>query len=198
MKPYTFIFVGRSGAGKGTQLELLKKYITEKNGLPNYEFIMGGAFRDFMKNDGYAQKITRDIINSGNLMPDFITISLFTNGLLNNLTPEHNLFIDGIPRSVPQSEAVMANLEFFQRQNPIIIDIAISTEEATKRMMSRGRADDTEIGIKARFAFYDKYVLPAVAYIKEKSGFTYLEINGERSIEEIHADIITQLSALEK
>ena len=41
-KPQTFIFVGRSGSGKGTQIELLQKYIKEQMPeIGSYLFVMG-------------------------------------------------------------------------------------------------------------------------------------------------------------
>jgi adenylate kinase len=194
--PLTFIFVGRSGSGKGTQSGLLQKYISEHTADSfNYSFDMGTAFRTFMALDGYPQTVAREIINTGNLMPDFMTITLFTNALLENLK-DQNLFIDGIPRSVAQVDAVMHAMMYFKRINPIIIDISISSPEARGRMLARARADDTDASIASRFAFYENTVLPAVKYLREKSGYTYFEFDGERSIEEIHQDIVARLKPL--
>lgn len=54
-KSQTFIFVGRSGSGKGTQLELLKKYLSS-----NYKntaiksIVMGEYFPIIFKKDGFS------------------------------------------------------------------------------------------------------------------------------------------------
>lgn len=193
-KTYTFIFVGRSGSGKGTQIDLLKKYITELNSeIGTYSFVMGDTFRSFMKDEGYAQNAIRNLVNNGNLVPDSITNSMFASQLLNNLKSDQHLYIDGIPRSPRQAEFVIEVIKFYNRSNPIIINIEVSKEEVTKRMLLRGRPDDTKEAITGRLNFYKENVTPAVNILKDKSGFIYIEVNGERSIEEIHFDLINKL-----
>ena len=192
-KPYTFIFVGRSGSGKGTQIKLLQEYIQKNLGGESYYFVMGDTFRNFMKDDGYAQVKIRETINGGNLIPDLITNSLFVSDILHGLKENQHLFIDGIPRSQIQSEAVIDILNFYNRKDAIMIDIAVSKDEVRNRMLSRKRPDDTEKAIDGRLAFYEKDVVPAVEYLKEKSGYKYIEIDGMPTIEEIHKDIINKL-----
>ncbi len=197
MKPKTFIFVGRSGSGKGTQLELLEKFLAGENkDIGAQSFVMGNIFREFMKGEGYAQERAREIINGGNLMPDFITISLFTKALLEKIQSHEHAYIDGFPRSIPQAQAVIDAMSYFKRESPVIIDIDVSEEEVKKRMLKRGRPDDTEEGIASRFAFYNREVVPAVEFLKEKSGFNYIKIDGERSVEAIHEDLKNHIIAL--
>lgn len=193
-KTYTFIFVGRSGSGKGTQIDLLKKYITELNPkIIAYSFVMGDTLRSFMEGHGYAQDVIRNTINKGNLIPNLISDSLFISQLLHNLKSNEHLYIDGIPRSPSQVDAVIEIIKFYNRSNPIIINIEIGREESEKRMLLRGRADDTKEAIRGRLKFYEDNVARAINALKEKSGFVYLEINGERNIKEIHKDIIDRL-----
>ncbi len=196
-KPYTFIFVGRSGSGKGTQIKLLQEYIQKNVGGESYYFVMGDTFRNFMKDDGYAQEKIRKIINEGgNLVPSLVTNSLFVSDILHGLKENQHLFIDGIPRSQIQSEAVIDILNFYERTNAIIVDVSVSRDEVRKRMLSRKRADDTEKVIDGRLAFYEKDVVPAVEYLKEKSGYKYIEIDGMPTIPEIHKDIISKLAII--
>lgn len=196
-KSKTFIFVGKSGSGKGTQVELLKKYM--KSTYPNlgeYGLAMGDILRSFIKSEGYAQEKIRNIINSGNLAPDVISSSLWILSLLSSLKENDNLYIDGIPRSPYQSDIVASVLEFYNRSNAIIINIEVSDSEVEKRMITRNRPDDNKESIASRLKFYEDTVVSAINHLKEKSGFHYLEINGERSIEEIHNDIISRLKTL--
>ena len=196
-KIQTFIFTGRSGSGKGTQIDLLKKYISDLDPESGtYSFVMGDAFRNFMKEDGYAQNAIKGYVNSGHLVPDAITNGLFVSQLLNNLKDNQHLYIDGIPRSPSQSQIVIDVIKFYNRSNPIIINIEVEKEEVKKRMLLRARIDDTEVAISERLKFYEDNIVPAISILKEKSGFTYLEINGERSVEEIHLDLISQLKNL--
>jgi len=79
MKSKTYIFIGRSGCGKGTQLELLKGYLSKKYpeiGIKSV--IMGDIFREFFKKEGYVQDIARDITTKqGKFQPNFLTNALF-------------------------------------------------------------------------------------------------------------------------
>ncbi len=197
MTPKTFIFAGRSGSGKGTQIQLLKKYMTEQNPeTGSYLFVMGETLRTFMKDEGYAQETIRSIINGGNLVPSVISGSLFVANLLHNLKEKDTLFIDGIPRSATQSDIMISILDFYKRKDTFIINIEVTPEEVEKRMLLRGRPDDTHEGITARLAFYESTVIPAITHLKDASGFTYIEINGNRSIEEIHLDLVSKLKGV--
>lgn len=196
-KPQTFIFSGISGSGKGTQIALLKKYI--QNRFPDngeYSFVMGDTLRSFMKDDGYAQKVVRSIVNDGKLLPDFITNSLFVSSVLHNLHHDDTLYIDGIPRSTIQSDTIISTLLFYGRKDVFIINIEVSPEEVAKRMKLRNRPDDTEEAIAQRISYYKENVIPAILHLKEKSGFTYIELDGERAIEEIHVDLVNKLKNL--
>lgn len=197
MTPKTFIFSGISGSGKGTQIELLKKYIKENMSEHHeYSFVMGEVLRSFIKKEGYAQEMIRETMNKGELIPDYVSGGLFVTSLLNDLHHDDHLFIDGIPRSVVQSDIIMSMLKFYNRQNVFIINIEISASEAEKRMLLRKRPDDTKEAIVERVKFYNTEVAPAIQYLKEKSGFSYIEIDGERSIETIHVDLVNRLKEL--
>ena len=70
MNPKTFIFFGRSGCGKGTQADLLIKYL--KNVDPGNKVIYvetGAKLREFIKGNGLSQKITAKIMAEGGLLP---------------------------------------------------------------------------------------------------------------------------------
>lgn len=193
-KPQTYIFIGISGSGKGTQINLLKKHIAKINeGIGSYSFVMGDTLRSFMKDDGYAQNVIKEITNQGLLVPDLITNSLFVSELLSKLNPNEHLFIDGIPRSVDQAKAIIEFMNFYNRSDVVIINIEVGQDEAKKRMLLRKRPDDTEDSISERFNFYTNNVLPAIEYLKEKSDFKYVLIDGEKTIEEIHLDILKSL-----
>lgn len=193
-KPQTFIFIGRSGSGKGTQIELLKKYISGLNSdIDTHSFVMGDAFRSFMKEEGYAQNVIRGLVNNGILVPDSIASSLFVSQLLHNLKSNEHLYIDGIPRTPIQAETVIEIIKFYDRYNPVIINIEVSKEEVEKRMLLRARPDDTKEAIFERLKFYDENIIPAINVLKEKSGFTFVNINGEDTPDNIQAEIIKKI-----
>ena len=67
-------------------------------------------------------------------------------------------------------------------------------EEATRRNLARGRADDTPKGIEKRFDEYINKVVPAMNYFKDKENYKIYTINGEQTVENVHKDIIKALN----
>ncbi len=44
--------------------------------------------------------------------------------------------------------------------------------------------------IERRLDWYDNNVLPAIEFFRTKPEYTFIEINGEQSIEKTHSDIL--------
>jgi adenylate kinase len=194
-KPYTFIFFGTVGSGKGTQVELLKKYLTEHNISDDVVSTSTGVeYRKLIESGNYTGTIVKETVEKGHLQPDFLTISLFTDILIDSMK-ENTIFIsDGFPRTIAQSETFEKAMEFYNRKNIHIIYIELDKEEAEKRMKLRGRSDDTEKGIAKRFDEYVNNVIPSMNYFKDKENYIIHVINGKQSIEEVHNDIIKVLN----
>lgn len=192
--PYTFIFAGRSGCGKGTQAKLLKEYLKSlDSNLALFEYSTGDGFRKFIEGDSYSSNLARDIQNKGELQPLFLTISMWASAFRDGLKPEDNIFIDGYPRVEAEAVAVVSALKFYERRTPIIIDFKVSRESSKERMEKRGRSDDTPENIEKRLNWYDRDVVPAIEYLKKQDGYIYWEVDGERPIEPIHEDIISRI-----
>lgn len=194
MKPHTFIFFGIAGSGKGTQGELLEKYLRENKLVEDVIYISPGVeYRKIVDNGGYTGQLIKKISEKGSLAPDFLTTSLFTNILVSNMTEKMSFISDGYPRTISQAESFEKAMQFYSRENIHVIYIEVGKEEATKRMKLRARADDTDEGIETRFDEYIKNVLPSMKYFEGKSGYHMVTINGEQSVEQVHADIIKAL-----
>lgn len=106
-KPQTFIFVGRSGSGKGTQLDLLKEYLEKKyNDIEIKTIVMGDIFRSFFKEGGFFQDVARDVsMKQGKFQPDFLTNALFIRKSIDTIDNKSFLFFDGYPRNKDQAES---------------------------------------------------------------------------------------------
>jgi adenylate kinase len=193
--PYTFIFVGRSGAGKGTQLELLQSYLRAKNTETSVKsIIMGDMYRAFFKSDGFIQDIARDIsMKQGKFQPDFLTNALFVNGAIGIIDQESTFFIDGFPRTISQMEVTKSLLEYAKRTNLVVINVELSRASAKQRMLSRGRGDDTPSAADSRLDEYDRTIVPMLEKMKEDQFFSYIEIDGEPDIDTIHKNLINAL-----
>ena len=194
-KPYTFVFFGIVGSGKGTQVKLLGRYLKSNN--LSEEVLAtstGSEYRKLIEKGNYTSQFVKTIIEKGELQPDFLTISLFTNILISSLKEETFFIADGFPRTVVQAEAFEQAMEFYNRKDIHIIYIELSKEEAIKRMKLRGRSDDTDEGIAERFKVYARDVIPSMDYFKNKEGYTMHVINGDQTIEAVHEEIIKSLN----
>jgi adenylate kinase len=187
MEPKTYVFFGNVGAGKGTQIDLMKKVCAEKNQHFVY-FYPGAEFRALIASGGYTSERVKSILEKGGLLPDAMTSGMFTSLLTKELAPESVLFVDGYPRSIQQSNDFIQTMEFYGRTNIEMIYIDVSKEEAVKRMKLRGRIDDTDEGIAIRFEVYENNVLPALEILKQK-GYTLHRVNGLQAVDLVHSEV---------
>jgi adenylate kinase len=193
METQTFVFFGIIGSGKGTQVKLLMDYLKNKDSKEILYAGTGEEFRNLINSDGYTATLVKDSMMRGELQPDFLTTSLFTNVFIHSLNKDKHLFADGYPRTVAQAESFEAMMKFYQRKKVKIIYIELSEAEAMKRNLLRGRADDTKEGIEKRIEEFKNKVLPAMNYFKEKVGYEIYTINGEQTREEVFGEIIKTL-----
>jgi adenylate kinase family enzyme len=195
MSPQTFIFIGRSGCGKGTQVELLKKYVQEKD--PNGEIFYletGAQFREFVKGEGYSNVLSNKVYKTGERQPDFLAVWMWANYLINNFKGTEHAFFDGITRSLPEAMTFTTAMEFYNRK-PVVIHINVSRDWSEARLSARGRADDINIDeIRKRLDWFDKDSAPAIDYFNVHSQYKLIEVNGEQPIEDVHKEILNKLN----
>ncbi len=195
-KPYTFVFLGRSGAGKGTQVKLLKEYFENKfKDTSIVSFDMGGTFREFFNKEGLMSDIGRKLsMDEGKFQPDFITNGLFVSKMTECVTADSALFIDGVPRSINQLEVFKDLMNYISRTDPVFINVEVPLESVKARMLARGRGDDSEEKITSRLNEYTRTVVPMVEALKKDTFYKYIDVNGEQSIEDVHKELISKLA----
>lgn len=196
MKKDTLIFIGRSGSGKGTQIDLLKKHLeTTQPETDILHFESGSHFRSFIKDEGYTNELMRDIIARGELAPDFITEWLLVDDFVKKLNAENMLILDGFPRTMNQALTLDSAMEYYKRDNIKVIHVEVSEDIVRERMLSRGRADDAEVEvINRRIAWYNNNVLPVLQHFESHDQYDVIHIDGEQSIDDVCAAIITKLN----
>lgn len=172
------IFLGPQGSGKSTQAKML---VSQLN-LPYIE--MGQVLRDKAQEDTEIGRQIKTPLDLGELVPDEITISLLNEKLT---TPEfqNGFILDGYPRNQVQIQGLKAKIDK-------VFYIRIDDTEAVKRLLLRGRHDDTKELLTRRLEIYHEKTEPLLK--KYRSQNILIEINGDKSIEEVNKSIIEKLN----
>lgn len=194
----TFIFVGASGSGKGTQIKLLMDFLKAKDPeTPVFYLQTGQYLREFAKGDNFAASIAREVMDSGGRLPDFLAMWLWSDVFIKNLKGDERLFIDGSPRSLGEAHNLDAAMKFFKRERPVIIHLEVSQKWSEEHLLERAkvenRLDDTIEGIRKRLSWYERDVVPAIEWYRTNPDYEFVELNGELSIEEIHKNLIARV-----
>jgi adenylate kinase family enzyme len=193
MSPQTFIFIGRSGCGKGTQVALLQKILKEKD--PSHEIIhleTGSKFREFITQEGYSNKLSLEIYNKGERQPDFLAVRFWANLLVDTIKADKHIIFDGICRSLPEARIFSTISEFYDRKITVV-NIGVSRDWSRKRLLARRRDDDNSYEIEKRLDWFEKDTYPAIEYFKKNDRCIFVDINGEQPIEDVHREIILKL-----
>jgi adenylate kinase family enzyme len=193
MTPQTFIFIGRSGCGKGTQSQLIQEYLKKND--PEHEilYIQSGAeFREFIKGDSITQKLSKKIYDTGEFQPEFLAIHMWTNILINKYKGNEHMIMDGMPRKYHEAGVLDSIWNFYSIQKPHVIYMDISKEESKKRLLARKRFDDIEAEIDNRLAWFEAEVIPTLDFFKNNPDYDYQVVNGEQDVNKVFADILSQ------
>jgi len=173
------IIIGIQGAGKSTQGNLL----SEKLGIPYLS--TGHIFREMAKEKTPAGRYIKETMNAGYLIPDEKTLEIATEYLSR---PEYNkgYILDGFPRTIIQAEA-------FKEKIDKVIYLKVSDKEALWRLAGRAdnREDETLKAIKKRIESFHQFTEPVIDLYRQKG--LLIEVDGEKSIEEIYAGILENL-----
>lgn len=190
-KQRVFIFIGNSGCGKGTQAALLREKMEEK-GMDILRLELGGKFREFWTKSGYTAERAAGLVESGSLQPEFLAIHVWSHMFIDFFNSKKHLIADGVPRRIREAKVLDGALKFYGIEKPTIVYLNISREVAKQRMLSRGRADDAESVIEGRLDWFDKEVLRTIEFLQGDEYYDFMDIDADRTIEEIHDDIMNQ------
>lgn len=197
MQPVTVAFFGISGSGKGTQAELLERYLSANDTRGVVRPEMGNLLREFMGTGTPLAAKVKEILEAGGLVPSFMPIFLLTRFLNERFSGAEHLLLDGTCRRPDQSRAVDDLMRSFGRENLRAIVLKLSPESAKARLTARGRFDDAkDEAIATRFAWYEEHVVPSIRELANL-GWQVIEVDGEPDIETIHKDILSVLQLAE-
>ena len=212
------LLFGKSGAGKGTQADLL----VEKLGL---EYIgIGDLLRARRAKKDFTGKKIAEVMFKGGLIPTPVIFKLWVDKVeqLKNKENFKGFIIDGSPRKIFEAYLIDELLDWYEwKKNLRLILIDISNKEAIWRLTKRRqckkceelipfvgefrklkkcpkcggklvrRSDDTVTAVKKRLKWFKTDVQPIINYYR-KTG-RLIKINGEQSIEDVFKDVLKAL-----
>ncbi len=199
MELKTAILIGPSGCGKGTQAELLKKYLEEHDTEHETRYFQTGAkFREFMEGETFIQKKVKVAQQEGKLMPSFLPIIMWGELFIEHITGNDHIICDGFPRRAEESPLLHSALEFTERKNPVVISFELDDEVILDRLVNgRKRFDDTPEKVAERLQWFRRDVSLAIKFFEEHPYYTVAHIDGNQTIENVHKDILKALSIAE-
>ncbi|MFA5355438.1 MAG: nucleoside monophosphate kinase [Candidatus Paceibacterota bacterium] len=218
--PQIIILLGKSGSGKGTQADFLRKKFK------NYEYIESGRLlRNKAKDKDYMGKKIAQIMLEGALIPAPVISTLWLAEAARIKEKSKNmkgLIMDGNPRRLIEAQMIDEAFKFFDwDKNVKVILVDISDKEAvwrlTKRRMCKEcrelipyvgefkkmrkcpkcggelirRSDDTVSSAKNRLKWFHTDVQPIVNYYKRTGRL--VKVDGEKSIEDVFKDVLKVL-----
>lgn len=184
----TLVVLGRSGCGKGTQARFLLARL-KKEGVRHIE--TGLFIRELIRGKNVTALITRRRYNRGELMPAWLAVYLWTNELIEKELAGDHLIFDGAPRRVVEAKLLDEFMAWHGRSLPICIWVDITRKEAVRRLLARGRVDDTPAVIQNRLDYFSGDVMPVIRYFAKHRRM--IRVDGAPAPEIVAREIDTAL-----
>ncbi len=202
------ILLGAPGCGKGTQAG----NISDKYRLPHIS--TGDIFRENINNKTPIGIKVKEIMDSGNLCPDELTVELVKDRL-SKPDCKDGYLLDGFPRNLFQAKA----LDGFNAPDKVV-NIEVDLEKIEKRITGRRscpkckgsfhidfigdtkvcpdcggelvvRKDDNPETVKSRLAVYREQTAPLKEYYQKQCKL--VNVDGNKDIEQVFAEIVKVL-----
>lgn len=168
------LFIGPPGAGKGTQAALVAKRL----GIPHIS--TGEMFRDHVAQGTDLGREVQRIMEEGAYVPDEITVEMLRQRLLEP-DAASGFILDGFPRTAPQVAALDGLIGPDGLDRVVLLEA--DEDILAERMLTRGRADDTEDTIRNRFKIYHEQTAPLIEIYQNRG--VVVQVDGMGSIDEI-------------
>jgi adenylate kinase len=178
-----FFLLGASGSGKGTLANTLLE-----NKQIDAHLSMGDLLRARQDDLNLEAELRGEIPNgfssrsaflshavrTGLLIPDAWTQSIVKKELA-HISPKLLWAFDGYPRSPAAATHLLEVLRQQQISCLGVVHLELDSLEMQRRLLARGRADDTKTGITNRYQFYLNSVLPSLKELQKS--IPILELN---------------------
>jgi adenylate kinase len=168
------IVFGIQGSGKGTQGQLLSRRL----GIPHLS--TGELLRSIATERTIEGNRIRSIIESGKLLADDEMLAILERHL------PASVILDGFPRTLVQAKL----LDTIERVD-WCVSIELTEEQAVRRALARGRADDTPEAIHLRIQQYHAQADAILDHYRAQGKLVM--VDGDKSVDQVFADICRAL-----
>ena len=177
------LIMGPAGAGKSVQGQKLV------DTLGYTRLSTGAVLREAMQDPQIKERMEH-----GELLDDEIVEQIVAKALKQAEDPR-KVILDGFPRDHHQARWLIGFCAGGDMSIEAVIHLNIDLEVARTRLLGRGRTDDHTEAIDKRFHEYQNTTLPILEYL-DKQGVEILEIDGERTIDEVHEEIVEAIKSV--
>lgn len=208
------VLFGPPGAGKGTQARLIQ----DRHNL--VQIATGEILREEIKKKTPLGIQVEGIMAEGKYPSDDIILTVFKKCL--SQVKDKGVILDGLPRTMNQAEKITETFKEMGREINAVIQLVVDEEKMIKRLSSRitceecgtpypegfaaqdgavcskcgskafsRRPDDEPEAIKTRLKVYNEQTKPLLNYYSKQG--LLREVDGMKSIEEVHQEIETLL-----
>lgn len=203
--PPVFVVLGPPLSGKGTQSELLAKYLNY------FHFSLGDILRQESQKDEKVKKLMRE----GKLLPNKLVNQVFAENF-EKLVQKRGVVIDGYPRNLNQAQFLVDFLKE-KKKDFLVIYLDVRESFLYERLARRKfcpscngvfkdnevvcpicgvelekREDDDPTVLKTRLEMFFKNTLPVVNFFESQKKL--VKVDGEKTIEEVFKEVLRRIN----
>lgn len=138
------ILLGPPGAGKGTQAKMLVKALNIS------QISTGDILRAAVKDESPMGIKAKECMDAGALVPDEVVVGIVKERLV-MADCAGGFILDGFPRTVPQADALKANLAGMGKSIEHVVSIVVDNEELLQRITGRRTCRNCGHGYHVKF-----------------------------------------------
>ena len=138
------ILLGPPGAGKGTQAKMLM----DRFDIP--QISTGDILRAAVKDGTPMGLKAKGCMDSGELVPDEVVVGIVKERL-QKADCDNGFILDGFPRTVPQADALSADLVELDKQLDAVVSLDVDIDALVERLTGRRTCRDCSRGYHVMF-----------------------------------------------
>jgi len=170
------ILTGVAGSGKSMQ----GKMFADEHG---YAWISTGEILRVLVTGKRRHEMLQ-----GKLLSDDEMVTILDT-VLNLIDSKQEFVLDGFPRTTPQADWLLEQVHSKRLKLTAVINLNASEDVVRSRLVARGRQDDHDDAISARFKEYRDVTLPILEYFK-KEGVHVYSIDAAQEPRTVHDEIL--------